>query len=356
MLQKTIVFLLFLFPITLGAQVSISVQLPPAGLVQKDQLWNLVLVNNSNAPLDVTIFLDLKDPVTGQSILSAGTRNLFLAKGMKLMSVRDVQPVQYNYGVVRLVNNYLPLGTYLACYHVSRLSSKGVEILAEECVPVNISPLSPPLLNTPIDNSVLPNEFPQFTWIPPTPTEMFDRLTYDISVVEVQPGQNSAEAVLYNTPVFIKNYCRVPFESYPSTYSRLEKGKLYAWQVIANNDLNYSAPSAIWTFTLKEDSVAAVAVSTNYILLKNESEAAGINYVDADNLYIKYYSFEKEHDTGVRFIDNKGTIVREVKQKIIYGDNYLKFKLSARFHKGEIYKLVITDKQNTVHTASFSIK
>ncbi|MGF6846840.1 hypothetical protein QFZ51_002075 [Chitinophaga sp. W3I9] len=38
-----------------GAQVSMTVQLPPAGVLLKAQLWNIVLVSASNATVNVRI-------------------------------------------------------------------------------------------------------------------------------------------------------------------------------------------------------------------------------------------------------------------------------------------------------------
>ncbi|HEX7905254.1 MAG TPA: hypothetical protein VF487_15385 [Chitinophagaceae bacterium] len=355
-MSKIISLFIFCVPLFLQAQVTLSVQLPPAGLVQKDQLWNLVLANNSNATQDVTIFLNLQDAVTGQPVLSAGTRNILLGKGIKMLGIRDVQPVQYNYGMSGFNTNYLPLGSYIACYTIARGAGEKVETLTEECVRININPLSPPLLNTPSDKSVLHTVYPQLTWVPPAPLDMFDNLNYDIAVAEILEGQSAKEAILYNTPVYTKGHLKVPYENYPSSYSRLQAGKTYAWQVTARNGLNYAATTDVWTFSIAKDSAKTEAINDAYVLLRNNSDESGINYIPGNNLKIKYYSFDKEHEIVIRFLNAEGKMVQQKKQKIIYGDNFLHFELNNHFRQGEIYFVEITDQQNKKYKAFFSIK
>ena len=355
MIKKLMSLLAVSIPWLLQAQITVSVQLPPAGMIQKDQLWNVVLVNNSNTPLEVNVLLNLKDAITGQSVLSAGTRNILLSKGVKMLNVQDVQPVQYNYGMAGFPGNYLPLGSYIACYTISHVKNESVETLADECVRVNINPLSPPLLNAPTDKTVLQTLAPQLTWMPPVPLDMFDNLSYDVNIAEVLQGQSPAEAILYNTPVYVKSHTKMPYENYPSSYSKLEAGKTYAWQVTARNGMNYAAATEVWTFSIAKDSTKTEPVSVSYILLKNNDES-GVNYITGNNLYIKYYSFHKEHESVVRLLNAERKVIQEIKQKIIYGDNFFNFKLNNRFHSGQVYLIEITDQQNNIYTASFSLK
>jgi hypothetical protein len=356
MIKKFIGLLLINFPVLLYAQLSITVQLPPAGMIQKEQLWNLVLVNNSNASLDIAILLTLQDIATGQTVLSGSSRNLALAKGVKTINIKDVQPIQYNYGFTAINGNYLPLGSYIACYTITKLNHESVETITNECVNITIGPLSPPLLNVPADKSILQTRYPQFSWTPPAPVQMFDNLNYEIVVSEVKEGQSPLDAIRNNTPVYIKTNNRQTFENYPSTYARLDSAKTYAWQVIAKNGLNYSVPTEVWTFSFSKDSVKIETTSSNYILLKNSRYEAGVNYIDGKTLLIKYYSYDKEHEQQVKFLNAHGKLIRQVKQKIIYGDNFLQFKLNNSFKKGEVYFIEVKDEQNQLHTASFSIK
>jgi hypothetical protein len=357
MLKKRFVIFLLLLTILAKAQVTVSVQLPAAGMVQKDQLWNLVLVNNNAAIIEIAVSLDIQDAVTGQTILSAGSRSFMLGKGVKVINVRDVQPVQYNYLAAELTGNYIPLGTYVACYRVIRNGPKGPEPLGDECVRININPLSPPLLNTPADRIILETSYPQFSWLPPAPVDMFNSLNYDLLIAEVLPGQSPAEAILYNTPVYTNHNLRIPYENYPSSFSRLKKGQQYAWQVTAKNGLNYSAQTEVWSFSIKPpDTVKKAISSDSYIVLKSKQENSGISYITGEELQVKYYSFDKDHETLVKLLSADGKQIREVKQKISYGNNFLRFKLNNEFKKEAVYIIELIDQQQNVYRASFSIQ
>lgn len=356
MIKKAISLFALCIPLILQSQITVSVQLPPAGLVQKDQLWNLVLSNNGTSTEEITIFLNLRDALTGESVLSAGTRSVSIAKSVKLIGINDVRPVQYHYGLSGFNNTYLPLGSYIACYTIARGFGEQGQKLGEECVRINVSPLSPPLLNSPLNKAVVNMVYPQFSWVPPAPLDMFDNLNYDVAVAEVFEGQSPAEAILYNTPVYSRAYLKTPYENYPSTFSRLQAGKTYAWQVTAKNNLNYSASTDVWTFTIAADSAKTSLTSATYVLLKQNNEQAGINYIPGNNLFVKYYCYDKEHETTVRLLNAGRKVVQEIKQKVIYGDNFLHFTLNDRFQSKQIYFIEITDLQNNKLTASFTIQ
>jgi hypothetical protein len=357
MIKKIIVFIIAFLPLLSEGQVTISVQLPPAGMIQKDQLWNLVLINNGNEMPLTSLSLNLQEAVTGQIVLSAGTRSFTLGKGVKMLNSQDVQPVQYNYVAPELTSSYIPIGSYVACYRLNVTHGEEPTPMADECVRININPLSPPLLNTPADKSVLQANYPQFSWLPPAPAEMFSNLNYDIAVTEVLQGQSAAEAVLNNTPVYTNGNIKNPFENYPSAFSSLQAGKLYAWQVTARNGLNYSAQTEVWSFSIKPaDSGNAKVLSHGYVVLKNKQESSGISYINEGELSVKYYSFDNDHEGFARFLSADGKLIREVKQKIAYGDNFLRFKLSKEFKKGTVYIIEITDRQKNIYSTRFSIQ
>lgn len=357
MLKRSGITVFLFLPLLMAAQVTVNVQLPPAGILQKDQLWNMVVVNNGNNMIETTISIDLRDAVTGQTVLSGGSRSFTLGKGVKVIGIRDVQPVLYNYQASEFTGRFIPLGAYVACYRVFRNDSgEEPEPLADECVQVNINPLSPPLLATPADKAVLPTVYPAFSWLPPSPVEMFSSLNYEIAVVEVFPGQSPAEAVLSNPPVYTGHNLKTPYHVYPSGFSKLREGQQYAWQVTARNELNYAAQTEAWSFTIHPgDSIKKVLSNTFYILLRGRDQS-GINYPGDKNLYVKYYSFDKAHETIVRFYAADNTLVSEVKQAIAYGDNFLRFALGKQFRTGEVYSMQLTDQQHTIHSVRFSIK
>ena len=267
-MRKHLFLLVFgLIPLVVGAQVTINAQLPPAGLVQKDQLWNLNIVNNKEDALEVNIKMILRDALSGQAILSANTGNLIISKGIKIITSRDLQPIQYNYDLQGFSRTYLPMGSYDACYRLYNVNQKGEEPLGDDCIKFTIDPLSPPLLNSPSNESEIESHYPHFTWMPPAPYDMFSDLNYEILLTEVLPGQSASEAIQYNTALYDRSNINATYENYPASFEKLDTGKVYAWQVIAKNGMNYSAKTEVWKFKLRKEDQPKLATYDNVYIL-----------------------------------------------------------------------------------------
>lgn len=354
MIKKIILSVVGIFPLLLNAQVTMNVQLLPAGMVQKDQLWNLILVNNRPDILNVHIKMNLQDISTSQVVLSANTGDFLLGKGVKTITAKDLQPILYNYNLPDLSRTFLPMGAYVACYQLYRMAGEKEEPLGDDCITIHIDPLSPPLLNSPPDSAEIQTSYPQFTWMPPTPMDMFSSLSYDITLVEVLPGQAVAEAIEHNIPLYVKSNIIQPKEEYPSSFSKLDTGKIYAWQVIARNGLNYAVKTDVWTFHLKkQDKPKLEIITDSYILLQND--LLGTYTIRKDFLHIKYFSFDKDHETVVVFTDEKENIINEESRKVSQGDNYFDFPVSKKFQTGKVYQVTIRDLSGKKLSLRFNI-
>lgn len=356
MLKKIIIIVICALPLFTKAQVTINAQLPPGGFVQKEQLWNIILVNNNADVLDVSIQLNLQDAFTGEVVLTAITGNIILAKGVKLLKAGDVQPISYNYTQSDLFRNYLPMGGYIACYRIINNKGRKDAPLTEECIRVNIDPLSPPMLNSPADKEEIATPYPQFSWMPPTPFEMFSNLNYDILITEVLQGQSPTEAIQYNTPIYTKGNIVQPYESYAGSFTKLDAGKIYAWQVIARNGMNYSAKTEVWTFTIGKNKIEKRDISNSYVSLKNSGDDQNIYYLKDDKLSIRFYSFEKDFTAKIKILTTDLKIVDEINQKILYGDNFFNLKTGQKVKDKQLYLIELLGKDGIKHTALFSLK
>jgi len=257
-------------------QVSMTVQLPPAGVLQKAQLWNILLVSASDAPVNVRIMLRLSDASTNQPLLTGISRTITLTRGARQLQVADVNPVQYEYlspAVDRTTTGLLTSGNYLACYSVVA-GSHVTELAAEDCIPFTVEPVSPPLLNTPANESVLETFLPQFTWLPPAPLNIFNDLNYELVLVAVGNGQSAAEAIQQNMPVFRAPNNRTPFVNYPASAAALDTAKRYAWTVNAYNGNRFAAQTEVWTFRIKSVQPESSKVVNAYVQLKKELTGA----------------------------------------------------------------------------------
>ncbi len=356
MMKRILLFILACLPVCVKAQLTLSVQLPPGGLIQKDQLWNLVAMNNGSSGIDVVLLLSLQDVSTGQTVLTGSTRSVNLPRGVRNIRVQDLQPVQYTYSAGFSNENYIPLGSYTACYTISRVLAESQEPVATECVRINIVPLSPPLLNTPANNAIVPTPYPQFSWIPPAPTNMFSDLSYDLSVVEILEGQSPAEAIISNSPVYSRSFLNVSHENYATSYSPLEKNKTYAWQVTAKNGMNYASTTDVWTFKLGADSAKTTLADKNFIEVKFDGREGSLHYLKSSALRIKIHSYQGKYNGVFLFTDAAGTVIKRMERYMSYGDNFFVFELDRNFQKNTLYRISVTDQQKKTSGISFIIQ
>lgn len=347
--------------VTARSQVSLVLQVPPTGVMQKNQLWNMALINAAAGSTTVAIQLTLVDGRDGQAVMTAETRPILLTKGTTMITARDVTPVHYDYlspkfNIDRDPNGFLPVGNYRACYSVSQVSI-GHGRLNEDCIPVEVQPLSPPQLNLPADTSTVATAYPQFSWLPPTPVNLFSNLSYEMMLVEVLPGQGAYEAIQQNIPVYNISHLQDPVNLYPASAKPLDTGRLYAWRILALNEDQLIAQSEVWTFKLAMPVKSPlVPPGGHYMAMRGRNEqSVAVQTLTCDTIGVKYYSFEKDHPAQVNFFAADGKLVKTVQQTIVYGDNYLAYVLNKSFEKGQVYRIEIADGKKNIYSASFSL-
>jgi hypothetical protein len=127
--------------------------------------------------------------------------------------------------------------------------------------------------------------------------------------------------------------------------------------VTARNGLNYAAKTEVWTFTVSAgDSTKVTSSSSSFIAMRNSDENRGVNFITERNLFIKYYSFYKDYEATIKILSPDGKLMQEIKQKMVYGDNFMAFVLNRSFEENKVYTLEIMDLEQHKHTIQFSIK
>lgn len=252
-MKRILVLLGLFFALQPGghAQVTIQATLPPAGVVQQNQLWNLLLINATGDGLSCRLDLVLRDRQTGLQVFAASTAPFVLSRGSRHLNAAMLAPIQYRAMSPTLrpgLNGLLPVGSYNACYALFRVMGDASEQVSEDCIPFDVQPLSPPELTYPRDSADLDIAPTAFTWIPPTPDKMFNQLQFDIRIAEIKPGQRAEQAIQENMPLYQGAALRMPTLSYPHSAPTFKEGTWYAWQVVARDAGTYAARTESWVF------------------------------------------------------------------------------------------------------------
>jgi len=342
------------------AQVSMTLQVPPAGVLMKNQLWNMVLVNSGSEPITTRIQLTLLDEKNNQPVLTATTAPVLLPKGARQLQVKDLSPIQYDYSGPSFhadedPNGMLPIGSYQACYTAAS-AGKLNSLRIENCIQVNVDPLSPPLLNTPSDEGRLYTPYPQFTWLPPAPLGLFNDLSYDLIVVEVLPGQGKADAIQQNIPVYSAGFVKNLFTNYPSSYKSLDTGRTYAWRIVALNNGMPATMSDIWTFRVITPAVPGRQKAEEpYIELRRGLDVSVASIGGTLKLTYENIPADSVVSYTVTSLEDPGSpVVQQGRLNLNRGRNFLDLTLTGGYAARKTYLFSFVNGRNETWTVKFT--
>lgn len=336
------------------AQFQIIPMVSAVGCIQKNQLWNVSVLNQYPDTRQCRLDLIVRDRNTGLEVLTAKSGAFSAPKGMIQLNWSTLSPIRWNavtnYMISGLGTDFLPVGQYMVCYQLNREPAMEF-VLAEECIPIDVEPLSPPILQYPPDSSRLESPPNQFNWTPPMPLQLFRSIVYDVNISEIFPGQQPAEAIQENISALSKTNVASTSIPYQAGDIPLERDKWYAWQVVARDGETYAGKSEVWVFSIPTNKQAA-SESFNYIDI---TDPAGQNAVFACTggiLRVKLYS-EIDHPEALLEITNQeGRVLDKVREHIRPGINFISIPLKGNIRTKSEYKLVY--RQNEART--FSIK
>jgi hypothetical protein len=367
MYKKLLVVLSLFTTLSIHAQVSVSMtlQVPLDGLLQKPQLWNFTVLNNTSTTAQIKISLTMNDAQTNDPILTGSSNDVYVNHGSTVLLAGDLTPLIYDFISQRVPdfdpNGFLPVGQFQVCYKFYVFGHAGYEEVSEECINITVEPISPPLLSMPADGSNDEINMPQFSWLPPAPLNMFNNLSYDFILVEVGEGQTAEEAIQQNMPVYMINNDPDIFLNYPTSHAPLDTGKLYAWQVKANNNNEFAAQSEVWTFKVKPDSIPGLYTDTaSYIRLKSLTDASVASCVGT----LKFLYTNIAGDSSIQYqissLDaaDLGVEMESGPLTVSAGDNYidLPFLNDNRLINEHTYLFSVTDSRSARWLMKFIYK
>lgn len=350
-------FLLIFFINYSKGQIVLQSTLPSTGIISKDQLWNLIVINNSSIQYSCRLELILRDRNTNLEVLTA-IGYITLKSGTAQINLIQAEPVQYSYIQSGIDNNqlgFLPVGAYNICY--SLIDNKSDINLANECITFNVESLSPPMLINPADSSQLGSQPTQFTWMSPTPQNIFSNLQYEILITEVNEGQNGNQAIQENIPFYSENNLINNLLNYPSSNIAFEKGKWYAWQVVAKDGGNYSVKSEVWLFKINTSFSKSMIDQTPFTKMKRNEISKGI----APNGILKLSYVNETIDSiatiRIKNLSDKSGGTKIIKVPIKQGENLITYNLQKilKIQEGKLYEAQIINSRNEIWSSQFSI-
>ncbi|MDB5202921.1 MAG: hypothetical protein JWQ27_2330 [Ferruginibacter sp.] len=329
------------------AQVLINLQLPATGVYLKSQLWNFSIVNPGSQSMTLKVELRFSDPTNSQQIFTASSRPFVLTGQVTQFQAADLSPIVYNiinssYNVDTNPNGFLPVGQFDVCFAVIKINEYTTDLLTEQCETILVEPLSPPILMMPFDGEETEIVRPLFTWLPPSPVNAFNALSYNWLLTDVVGNQTPADAVQQNLPIHSAQHLPTNSLSYPSSLPALDTGKLYAWRVQAVSGESVVAETEIWTFRLKKygsDSLQNMLSTYSYSPLQRE--ISGSYATSTGVLHFEYLNEVNDSVNLIHVYDISGpgrqplTAIESL-PVLVMGQNFI--DLDLRNHPGLVDK------------------
>ncbi|MEL6134935.1 MAG: hypothetical protein AAFR59_16365 [Bacteroidota bacterium] len=140
-------------------------------------------------------------------------------------------------------------------------------------------------LTAPADGAVLSSFYPIFNW--QWPAAPAGNVTYAIKIVPINAGQNRADAMQFNAPVYTQSNITANFVQYGSGGASipLSAGEEYVWRVEAYVDGNLAGSSDIWLFSLA--SQPDEPAQMQYAALSTKPDA-GYHLLNTDDLHFRF--------------------------------------------------------------------
>lgn len=348
-----VILMLFLFKATHAQNLVVNAFIPPGALIQKEQLWNVIISNPGTSARSCQLSLTILNKANGSRMLTALTNMIVVPGGTRQIQVADVMPVVYNSlnEHVQLGGaGFLPVGLYQVCYEA--VGDKGMSY-GSSCVDVQVDVLAPPQLIFPENKSEVKEQYPVFNWIPPAPLTLVPKLAYEYKLVKVNKNQTGADAIRDNVPVYRAGKLPNPAFNYPASATALEKQQVYAWQITAQTT-GADIKSDVWTFSItdKEETKLRSVDGTAYTKLAIKNEQVSYTVV-SKTLKFSWNNESLDSLFQIRVLDVTGGnhIPVSIKEKAVPvfspGNNLVDMDLpqAGDFIQKHMYEFCLTDKQ-----------
>jgi hypothetical protein len=292
---------------SLNAQIDLALLANVSGDFYISDLFKLHVNNNNSKSLNVSLNFELINQ--GKSIYKCQINSIEFPIGSTFLQ-RDQIPLENEQFFGDSKSEFLsgtkviPAGKYNWCIKITDKFTK--EEIDKNCFPIDIEPITPPILMSPENGGVIENKQPLLIWLGPSPRTF--EYSYEIILTEIIGKQAPMDAVRKNFPlVKMKNLKETQLQ-YPLSSPELEYGKKYAWQIKATNSNGAIAYTETWYFTPKIDtSFENVVFYENFIIPRAKQDGSSINVKNLLNVDLS--NLVDLNDYTYQIIDMKDRIV-----------------------------------------------
>lgn len=364
--MKVFLFIACLLPLFIYGQVTIVSADLNSFYISANNLFNIIVMNNSPEPLLASLKTSLTS--TSGEMICSGTTNTFTIKpGLNRLSGSNAGITQFNYGTSSTANllrtsHVLPNGNYRYCASLTLLNDGEFPVLyCKEVISTTASLLK---LITPYNKQEIQTKNPLLVW---THSESFSALAngeyFQMIVSEKKKNQSAQEAIGLNVPLFIRRELSSHQILYPNEAQELISGKNYVWQVQKISGGRIVQKTEAWEFHLaaRED-----PGSHQYIVLESLNQQ-GYYEPDHNNIYFSlsenytttapdcaiYNSGRDRIKPSIRRDDRDSFSNASIKK---LGDNRFAIDLIPYHLKKGFYDLEVKNIKNEMLKARFLIK
>ena len=342
-------------PVDIDLAMIDGVDIKPANVFQ----YSIISSHDKVLPVTVKGVISYRN--TGHKISYSYTYSL--QPGFNMIVQDNISP-NWDFsssGIRDLFFNYnlLPEGTYQYCISVSAsVFGESVVKIETECVYRKAADIFMITLLEPENNAKIQEYNPLLSWVVNYP--MPGELTYKLRLVEVKNGQNNANALARNNPIYSESNIAQTSLVYPVYAKPLKAFQPYAWTVDAYYRGILIGGAEPWRFTIIEDSIKEnkVPYDLSYININKEKRPDGVQAIG--KLKIKYDL--RDYKTDTLFVklthDGEPIKLREDKLSAKHGDNRyeIEFTDKPKLRHNRIYMIEFTNSMGEVFPISFQYK
>ncbi len=340
------------------AQLVLSLMQPSPLQLRASDMVHATLVNSGGAT-KLYFTGSMVNTQNGKKILDCKTSALDINPGVSTLNETFLQPVYTYFSESFRESGVAPYGNYEICLRA--YSAIDNEERGEGCITVEVTPMSPPLLITPENQSTIYEQYPLLTWLAPTPVKNPGSVLYDLKLVELLPNQTAYDAIQRNYGLLELKGLKTTYQQYPMTATKLETGKKYAWFIKARStDGNLIGETEVWVFELgKVEVTEAKESGKSYALLKTALTEDFVILPSDEMLRMRFVDNYDKAKLTFKILDNTDkditkTCSFDLKKK--YGENYYEIDLSRCSEiKNGFYLLKAYTEKNQVYYLRFKV-